>query len=312
MDVTPAAPGDEARHPPGTEELWGESWYLDFTAESGTLGGYVRLGFYPNLGTAWYWACLVGDGRPLVAVIDHDAPIPAGRSLEVRTEGLWADHTVEEPLTHFSAANEAFAVAVDDPAETYGTLRGDRVPFGLDLEWETDGGTYAYPGVTRYEVPCRVHGEVLVGQEQITFDGWGQRDHSWGERDWWTLNWQWTAGRLSDGTRFHATHVCLGDAPVYATGYLQPPDQPMTMVGMGTEAAVDRSQALGAHDLPTAGECRMGDLTLDIEPVAFAPVLLRAPDGRLSRFPRALCRFRERGGAGRLGAGWTEWNQPQT
>ena len=85
---------------------------------------------------------------------------------------------------------EAFALGLDDPAEMYGDPRGERVPFGLDLEWDTDGDAYAYPpGTTRYEVPCRVHGEILVGDETIEFDGIGQRDHSWGVRDWWTLGW---------------------------------------------------------------------------------------------------------------------------
>ena len=64
-----ARPGDEGRHPPGPEQFWNESWYLDWTNEAGTLGGYVRLGLYPNLtperGAAWYWACVVGEGRPL-------------------------------------------------------------------------------------------------------------------------------------------------------------------------------------------------------------------------------------------------------
>ena len=70
------APADERAHPPGEERLWGESWYFDFTDRAGTLGGYVRLGLYPNLGVAWYWACLVGEGRPLVTVIDHDVRLP--------------------------------------------------------------------------------------------------------------------------------------------------------------------------------------------------------------------------------------------
>ena len=61
---------------PGDERLWGESWYFDFIDRDGTLGGYVRLGLYPNLGVAWYWACLVGEGRPLVTVIDHEVPLP--------------------------------------------------------------------------------------------------------------------------------------------------------------------------------------------------------------------------------------------
>ena len=34
----------------------------------------------------------------------------------------------------------------------------------------------------------------------------------------------------------------------------------------------------------------------------------QAPDGRVSRFPRSLCRFTE--ADGRRGVGWTEWLQP--
>ena len=159
---------DELAHPPGDERLWGESWYFDFTDRDGTLGGYVRLGLYPNLGVAWYWACLVGEGRPLVTVIDHEVALPKAPSLEIRADGLWADHIVETPFDHMTLGCEAFAIAVDDPAEVYGDLRGDRVPFGFDLEWETDrGGLYPWIGTTRYEVSCNVHGEILVGDETI-------------------------------------------------------------------------------------------------------------------------------------------------
>ena len=112
---------------------------------------------------------------------------------------------------------------MDDPAEVYGDLRGDRVPFGLDLEWETDGAVYPWIGTTRYEVPCTVHGEILVGDETIAFDGIGQRDHSWGVRDWWAFGWVWTAGGLDDGTRFHTTRVRIPGLDAFAPGYVQPP-----------------------------------------------------------------------------------------
>src|SRR3954451_4682857 len=71
-------PDDEGRHPPGPEELWGESWYLDWGAADCSYGGYVRLGLYPNLRRAWWWIALVGEQRPLVLVIDHDLPCPEG------------------------------------------------------------------------------------------------------------------------------------------------------------------------------------------------------------------------------------------
>ncbi len=300
----PADPIDETTHAPGGEELWGESWYLDFFDPERNVAGYVRLGLYPNLGTAWYWACLVGPDRSLVTVIDHDITPPRSGSTEVRTEGLWADLVVETALDHVSIGVESFALALDDPAETYRDLRGDRVPFGLDLEWETDGGTYAYPGVSRYEVPCRVHGEVLLADETLSIDGWGQRDHSWGERDWWTYGWSWAAGRLDDGTRWHGTQVALGDLQLYGTGYLQTPGGDL----VGTDD-VERGQVLGPDGLPASGTWRVGDLAMTVEPVAFAPVLLTAPDGRTSRFPRAWCRTTA--GDGRAGHAWVEWNQPQ-
>lgn len=297
---------DEKAHAPGDERLWGESWYFDFTNREGTLGGYVRIGLYPNLGTCWYWACLVGEGRPLVTVIDHDVALPKPGSLEIRADGLWADHTVETPFEHLSLGCEAFAVSVDDPKEVYGDLRGIRVPFGFDLEWETVGQVYPWIGATRYEVSCDVHGEILVGDETIAFDGVGQRDHSWGVRDWWSLGWVWTAGSLDDGTRFHTTRIRVPGLEVFAPGYVQPPG--------GTPEQIDACTAeeeLDADGFPTSASLTCGPLDLQIEPVAFSPVHLVDDDGsgpRVARFPRALCRFEA--SDGRRGVGWTEWNQP--
>lgn len=76
---------DEGTHPPTGEELWNESYYLDFVDPAQGIAGYVRLGVCTGLGKAWYWACVVGKDRPLVTVIDHDVPLPKAPSREVRT-----------------------------------------------------------------------------------------------------------------------------------------------------------------------------------------------------------------------------------
>jgi len=309
MDLFSAAlPADERPHSPGPELFWNESWYFDFASPTGDLGGYVRIGLYPNLGVCWYWACVVGEGRPLVTVIDHTVPLPrAGGSLELRHDGLWADHTCEAPLERWSLGLEAFGVALDDPADTYGDLRGDRTPLGFDLEWETDGAVFRWPeGMDRYEVPCRVHGEILVGDETIDFDGWGQRDHSWGVRDWWANGWCWSAFRLGvpAGTRVHA--VTLIPSVGMSIGYLES--------DRGNEVVhtfdVDPSMAMSTNRFPDSYAVLTdgGGLTLSVQPVAWAPVLLVAPDGRESRFPRAMCRVDD-GEA--TGVGWIEFNQPQ-
>lgn len=298
---------DEKRHAIGPDAGWNESWCLDFVDPDRGVAGYVRLGLYPRSGRAWYWACLVGPGRPLVTVIDDDVPLPPGRSLEIRTEGLWADMTVETPLDHVTVGVEAFAVGVDDPAEVYGELRGDRVPLGFDLEWETDGGVYGDTDRGHYEVPCRVHGEALVGPERIELDGSGQRNHRWGGWDQWSTGWSATAGRLSDATRFHGVasepSADLSPMSVVEAGYLQSQGGQMERVGQAAHHA-----DLGQHGFPTSSRWQIGGLDLVAEPVAFSPVSVTAADGRETRLARAWCRFRTEDG--RIGHGWTEWNQP--
>ena len=300
----PTDPADEQTHPAGPEPLWNESYYLDFVSHDASVGGYVRIGRYPNLGVIWYWGCLVGPDRRLVTVIDQAVPFPSRyASLEVRNDGLWADHNVETPLDHFSVGLEAFGVALDDPAETYHGLRGERTALGFDLEWDTDGVAFRWPeGFDRYEIPCRVHGEILVGDERIEFDGTGQRDHSWGVRDWWEPAWCWTAFRLDDGTRLHAvTTLPSGE---FGIGYIQPPGGGLDLV-----TQFGSVPTLGPEGIPTRADLDIDGLAVTVEPLAWSPVLLVAPDGRgEARFPRAMARFHA--ADGRSGTGWIEFNQP--
>ena len=297
-------PVDERRHPHDEQPLWNESYYLDWFDDAGELGGYVRVGVYPNLGRVWYWACLVGPGRDLITVIDHDVELPPGKGLELRHDGLWADHTVETPLEHMSVNLEAFGLQLDDPVDVYRGGFGHRVPFGFELDFHTDRAAYLWPPVTpRYEIPCRVRGRVLVGDDEIEIDGWGQRDHSWGaSRDWWSNQWCWSAGRLDDGTRFHTTGALLPDSN-WGVAYLLPPDTSE----FAEFDVVDVETTLDAEGLATAATLRFGPMTLSVEPLAWSPVLLTHADGRLARFPRAMARFTSDDGSS--GVGWIEWNQ---
>lgn len=249
-------PRDENPHVPGDHVWWGESWLFDFAAPDGSLGGYVCLGLLPNQKRCWYWACVVGRGRDLVVVADHHVPLPGARGLEIRADGLWADHIVEDPLDHVSVGCEAFGLRLEDPAEActpVGDLRGERTPFGLDLGWETadlarsgvrlprvppqtNAGTRESPGVG-YALPCHVVGEVLVGDESLQVDAVGWRRHTWGVEDLHSVVGEPTSGCLDDGTWF-------------------------------------RDQADG----------------LRVEPVATAPLQLPSSDGRVVVVTRTLCR----------------------
>lgn len=294
MDPTPPSAADERAHPPGTELRWSESWSFDLTADDGSLGGWARITLLPNAGVAWYHAYLTGPGRQLAAVIDHEVPLPT-QTLEIRTTGLWADHICETPHDHWTIGLEAFALGVDDPAEIHGRQLGDRVPLGFDLEWEAEGA--ALGGAEGYEQACRVSGEILVGDDQIDFDGHGWRDHQWGVRSDWDQRWVRMRGRLGDGTEFRA-QVVGGDL----TGA-------RASIAGRSVAVTELSESLGAEGFPVGARLRLDGLELGVDPLAVTPLELRDVEGRRARAPRVLCRYSATDG--RIGFGWAEWNQPQ-
>jgi len=143
------------------------AWSCEFARDDG-FAGFVRLETREHEQRAWYWTYLVGvpDVPGIVAVRDHEVPLPRTR-LEIRAEGLWAELSCETPGEHWTFGLEAFGIRLDAPEDALrpGGEIGDRMPVGLDLEWEVGAGG-----------PPRgiVHGDVLVGRERftITAPGW--------------------------------------------------------------------------------------------------------------------------------------------
>jgi hypothetical protein len=301
-------PEDEGKHAPGGERLWNESWYFDAVSEDGTLGAYVRIGLYPNLGVAWYTAFVCGPGRPTVAMVDLEAPLPdaAGASLAIDRDGLRADHVCESPLQRFRVT---FAGEGRSHADAAGVLRdepGEPVDVELDLTWETAGVPYAYRLTTRYEIPCDVRGTIRVGDEELELRGPGQRDHSWGTRDWWSMDWMWSAGRLDDGTRVHAVALDIPDTPPLSVGYVQGGPAGSEVVELDVVTATEERSPDGLVASARI-EADRGVPGLDVEPLAFGPLRLSDEDGRTTSFPRAMCRLRA--DDGRTGLAWVEWNR---
>jgi hypothetical protein len=114
-----------------------------------------------------------------------DLHVPFGaRTLEIRSEGLWADHICEEPMRRWTIGNEAFAVALDDPEVALGDARGTLTPFGVDLEWEAIADPDIVGAGDGYEIAAVVHGEVLVASERLDITADGRWWHRWGHHSW--------------------------------------------------------------------------------------------------------------------------------
>ena len=309
-------PSDEGRHPPDPEDLWNESYYFDFVAPDRSLGGWLRLGLYPNRGVAWWTAWIVRPGRPGLCSVDYHAPVPPGDSLATTTahDGTRIAMEVRHPLEEFHLVADTAGLLVEPDRLGYDETGWTPSRLGVDLTWTTDGVPYHYELTTRYEIPCTVAGTVSLGDEVVHIDGQGQRDHSWGVRDWWAFGWCWCSMRLDDGTRIHLSDIRIPGMPVFF-GYIQTPHEPSTPAARPV-TALSVQETLGDHGFPTKAHIHVAaapddDLHLDVEPLAFGPVLLRDDEsGKTSRFPRAMvaCRTDD----GRTGAGWIEFNQPES
>jgi len=245
----------------------------------------------------------VRPGQLAILVADNAASVPARDGTDVRTAGIDATQEIRQPLRSARVGLDAVAAVLPEPAAAYAGLEtAEQVRLGLDLEWVTAGGVYPYKDLPRYEIPCEVTGTVSIDGTTTRVRASGERDHSWGERDWWQISWLWTSGRLGDGTAFHGMQANIGFAIGWPS-FAVPPAGELSHV-TGFCAHTD----FGADDFPRRSLLRLPGAPLTVSPLAFAPVAMTSPDGRVAHFPRALCEFAA--DDGRTGYGWTEWNQP--
>jgi hypothetical protein len=301
--LTPAA-SDEGPHMATDEPLWNESWYFDFADAQQGFGGWIRLGLYPNQHTAWINALLCGPDMPTIAVNDFEAVLPDD-PCAVRTDAVDLALEATEPLRTYRVKVHGRGHAYDEPAVLLRGEAGRPVELTMDLVWTTVGTPYQYRITPRYEIPCTVSGTVIVdGRKLVVDEVAGQRDHSWGVRDWWAMDWVWSALHLDDGTHIHGVDIRIPVAPPIGIGYLQQPGQPLAEMQV-----VNARETFGDDGLPQATTLTYGDLTATIDIRGHAPVLLTAPDGRVSHFPRAWAAVTT--DDGRTGVGWVEWNRNQ-
>ncbi|EID13218.1 phosphotransferase enzyme family protein [Mycobacterium xenopi RIVM700367] len=303
MPLTPVHT-DESVHTATGEPLWSESWYADFVDAAQGFGGWVRIGLIPNQRTAWMHALLCGPDSPTIAVVDFDVPFPAD-PWHVRTATIDFTHAATDPLQTYRVALQARGQSYTDPGALLRGEPGRPVAVAANLTWATDGTPYRYRLTTRYEIPCRVSGSVTVEDTEYMLDELpGQRDHSWGVRDWWAMDWLWSALHLDDGTHLHGVDIRIPGAPKLCVGYLQQKDR--QLVELHT---VTSRESFDSNGLPVAATVSVepGDIAATAAVRGHAPLLLVADDGRVSQFPRAWVTATT--ADGRHGVGWLEWNR---
>lgn len=156
------------------------AWTPD--AALGVISGHRIVGR-----TAWYWAALARQGRPLLHITDFGITVRSDPFV-VKGEALWAEHHCVDAMAQWSIGNETYASAIEDPDEALGRAYGDRTPIVFDLEWYATGeATQPAPTADRggaefgYEQVGVVHGSIEIHGETTVelIEAPGHRRHRW-------------------------------------------------------------------------------------------------------------------------------------
>ena len=90
---------------------------------------------------------------------------------------------------------------------------------------------------------------MTVDGREYTLNGVpGQRDHSWGVRDWWSMDWVWSALHFDDGTHVHGVDIRIPGAPPIGIGYAQRPGEALVELPGGRGSGNIRRQRFTGLD----------------------------------------------------------------
>lgn len=193
-------PADEELHCVGPGRYWQESWYFNWA--DGESFGLARLGYRLNERRIDALVLTIRDGEPEliypgVGLRDGGGERDAARGLR----GGRLVVTMLEPLRRWRIVLEGrdaleLTFEATTPAHDYHG-EGRRLP----------------PGVAagHFEQAGRVTGWTRLRGRERRVNGTGERDKSWGERDWSRVErWDWIAGQFGDGFAFNVWQGSAG------------------------------------------------------------------------------------------------------
>ncbi|OOL33061.1 hypothetical protein GQ85_03545 [Rhodococcus rhodochrous] len=212
---------DEAMHEPGPESNWNESAFFHVVEEDGSAGSLFRIGRRVNEGLAEVTALqLRNTGDALVgfqrAEISDNLQWEAGDlnfSSADPAEG-WSI-SFEGELSHL-----ADGVEFAEPGKALRSSPKEKVTF--DLRWvdlvppyrtSTDGTYHGGESVAKdhYAGVGRMTGTVTVDGRVKQIRGFGFRDHSWGIRNWQSIDcWRWVYGQLDADNLYSVVAMQVG------------------------------------------------------------------------------------------------------
>lgn len=238
-------PDDEFPHPHSPDhEWWNESYFWDWFDTQGTRAGHLRAGWHPNQDRFWIWVLLY-NGAEWLVLEETRLPLADLALPELRYDrwGLTFSWTPESPLRRGRLEASGFGRIVSGPRA------GLMLPFSIDLDIVGEGPPHSTGqgnveghqaeqySASRFEQPVTVEGTTSIGPDVLAVIGQGERDHSWGPRDW---NMEWLFCVMGGGERrFQWAAVDIEGLDRIGVGYHRAGGTTSNVVGVEEELVFD-------------------------------------------------------------------------
>lgn len=205
-------PMDEGMHAPGPQKQWSESMFFHLPESDGRRATMLRMGRRVNEGYAEVTVLHhLPDGGAAIGfqratIYDNTAMRAGGLHFEMLQPLKRWRCTFRGPVRRLADAR-----ALENPKAALSAA--PEIEVQLDFEFEdlvpchaaSPGKEYmvGVVGDGHYRAVCEAHGVMTLEGERRTVDGFGFRDHSWGERNWHAFNyWRWVWGQFDRNNIF--------------------------------------------------------------------------------------------------------------
>jgi hypothetical protein len=214
MSLTQYSEQDEGLHPVQDNPLWQESALIHWYDSRQGIGGWHRVGHEANNqgGRAAIWSFVFDSNGGWQYRRCGEAAITASDRLQ---NGFGAGSALRfeyrDGASHWSVKDGPLDMRLEcrnlyplvDPFPAHDEVAAKRFP-------------------NHFEVAGRLKGSVSHEGREVAVEGFGYRDHSWGQRDWerGMLNHRWFTGVLSADFAFAAITAQAHTGRLVRTGYV--------------------------------------------------------------------------------------------
>jgi hypothetical protein len=231
-------------HEHGEQKNWNESFYFSFYDRGNDICGFLRLGLKPNKNEKMLFCFFMMPDGSLVGTkesLEFDGDTLAAKGLtftKVEEEKVWNLAFEGELPAHQKGEDSVVKVKFDLRFEGLNPMFNYRDCVTSDKE-----ALASAVASEHLEQMGKVLGQLSVGDKEYYIKGLGERDHSWGERDWTAPRaWVWLTCQVNDDFGFNVTKLYMDKGDIDAGFlYVDGENLPLVKVDMVTEYDADGS-----------------------------------------------------------------------